>query len=109
MIALVKYHTGDAVRVSLVKRGIKWMKVVAIDASASGGLKVWRVPVSDEKYMSPLVFANGKPYAMARALKSFRMMAKSHGCSKAAMKLIKEAAHEDKTAKKDAASTGGDA
>ncbi len=110
MIELVRYRTADAVRSALIKRGNKWMQVVAIDATSKGGLKVWKVPMSDEKFMTPLT-RNGKPYPMTRALRTFRNLAKTHGCSKAAKKLIKEATREDKENKNlvgesTAASTG---
>ena len=113
MIELVRYRTADAVRSALVKRGTKWMQVVAIDATSTGGLKVWKVPMSDGRFMTPLT-RKGKLYPMARALRNFRNLAKTHGCSKAAKKLLKEATREDKANKNlggesTAASTGSDA
>lgn len=98
MIALVQYHTWQRVRnghnssfrSALVRQGKKWLQVVAIDATAEGGLRVWKVPKSDERYMKPLLL-NGKPYPMARALKVFRSMAKTHGITKGAKKLLREA------------------
>lgn len=99
MIALVRYHTfrrvrngfESAVRCAFVKRGRKWMHVLCIDATTTGGLKLWKVPLSDEKYMWPLR-RKGKPYPVSRALKSFRAMGKSHGISKGAKKLLREVA-----------------
>ena len=107
MIRLVHYHTWQKVRgghnssfrTALVKtRGKKWLQVVALDASQDGGLRVWKVPVSDERYMTPLLF-RGKPYPMTRALKTFRSLAATHGCSKAAKKFLKEARNEIKANK----------
>jgi len=102
-IRLVRYHTSrvdSAFRCALVKDGgRKWLQVLAIDASAKGGLKVWKVPLADEKDMVPLLL-KGKPYPMARALRTFRRFAATHGCSKGAKKLLKEAADENKTNKK---------
>jgi len=99
MIELVSYHTWhkvrngfeSAVRVALVKRGNKWAQVLCIDATSSGGLKLWKVPLTDEQHMRPLLL-KGKPYPVSRALKSFRKMGKTHGISKGAKKLLKEVA-----------------
>ena len=99
MIELVQYRTWhkvrggfeSAVRSALVRTGgSKWLQVVAIDATTSGGLKLWKVPLADTKHMQPLLL-KGKPYPMARALKTFRKMGKTHGISKGAKKLLKEA------------------
>ncbi len=106
MIKLVSYHTWkkvafgyeSAIRCAFVKPGTKWMQVVAIDASARGGLRKWRVPMSDQRFMTPLT-RKGKPYPIQRALKIFRHMAKTHGISPGAAKLLREAAREDKTTK----------
>lgn len=118
MIALVQYHTWhrvrngheSAFRVALVKRGRKWLQVLAIDATTSGGLKLWKVPLADEKYMQPLL-RKGKAYPMSRALAGFRRMAKTHGISKGAKRLLKEAGREDKARKntsgEDATSSSG--
>lgn len=99
MIELVRYHTWkrvrnngveSAVRTAFVKRGRKWMQVLCIDATTTGGLKLWKVPLSDEQYMRPLL-RKGKPYPFKRALKTFRAMGKTHGISKGAKKLLREA------------------
>lgn len=111
MIKLVSYHTWhkvaygheSAVRCAFVKTGRKWLQVVAMDATANGGLRVWRVPLSHEGRMKPLL-KNGKPYPVARALTSFRRIGKSHGISKGASKLLREVARENKI-KKDNAKT----
>lgn len=98
MIELVSYHTfrkvrngyESAVRCAFVKHGgRKWLHVLCIDATTSGGMKLWKVPLADTKYMKPLL-RKGKPYPVARALKSFRKMGKTHGISKGAKKLLKE-------------------
>jgi hypothetical protein len=100
MINLVRYHTWhkgrfgfeSAFRIALVKTGgSKWLHVVALDATTSGGLKLWKVPLADAKYMQPLTLKNGNPYPLKRALKTFRSLGKTHGISKGAKKLIKEA------------------
>jgi hypothetical protein len=99
MIELVSYHTfrkvrngyESAVRCAFIKRGTKWAQVLCIDATSSGGLKLWKVPLSDDQYMRPLL-RKGKPYPVARAIKSFRKMGKTHGISKGAKKLLKEVA-----------------
>lgn len=117
IIKLVRYHTWkkahgggyeSAVRSAFVKAGRKWLKVLAIDATLNGGLRVWRVPTSDQQYMRPLLL-RGKPYPVARALKAFRRMAKSHGVSNGAKRLLREVSSENKTTKKAAASTGDNA
>ena len=97
MIELVSYHTWkrvrngveSAVRCAFIKRGTKWMQVLCIDATASGGMKLWKVPLSDEQYMRPLL-RKGKPYPVNRAVKRFRAMGKTHGISKGAKKLLRE-------------------
>lgn len=112
-IRLMRYHTwqksggghNSSVRVVLVKAGRKWLQVVAMDATSNEGLRVWRVPKTDEVYMTPLLH-NGNPYPMSRALRVFRKLAKTHGITKGAKKLLKEAANENKTTKKDASATG---
>lgn len=98
MIELVRYHTWhkvrngfeSAVRVALVKKGNKWLHVLAIDATTSGGMKLWKVPLADAGHMQPLLL-KGKPYPMSRALKSFRRISNTHGISKGAMKILREA------------------
>lgn len=105
-IRLVQYHTWQkvrggntsSVRCALVKRGRKWLQVIAMDASPDGGVKVWKVPMSDERFMKPLMH-KGKPYPMKRALRIFRSMARTHGITKGAKKLLKEASREQKTRK----------
>jgi hypothetical protein len=69
------------------------LHVLTIDATASGGMKLWKVPLTDVRYMQPLLL-KGKPYPMSRALKTFRKMGKSHGISNGAKKLIKEASKQ---------------
>jgi len=101
MIELVSYHTWkkvrngfeSCVRCAFVKRGNKWAQVLCIDATASGGMKLWKVPLTDEQYMRPLL-RKGKPYPVSRALKTFRAMGKTHGISKGAKKLLKEVAQQ---------------
>ena len=102
MITLARYHTWQKVRGGhnssfrcvLVKEGTKWLQVVAIDATPDGGIKVWKVPKSDFKYMTPLL-RNDKPYPMSRALKAFRSLAATHGISNGAKKILKEASRKD--------------
>jgi len=99
MIDLVSYHTWhrvrngfeSSVRCAFIKRGTKWIQVLCIDATSTGGMKLWKVPLSDEQYMRPLLL-KGKAYPISRALKSFRAMGKTHGISKGAKKLLKEVA-----------------
>ncbi len=101
MIELVHYHTykkaqfgyESARRVALIKRGTKWMKVVALDAAANAGLRVWKVQMSEDQYMTPILY-KGKPYPMKRALTVFRRMTKSHSATKGAKKLMKEARNQ---------------
>ena len=99
MIKLVQYHTWhrvrggheSAFRSALVRTGgSKWLQVLAFDATVSGGLKLWKVPLSDEQYMQPLLYRD-KPYPMSRALKVFKALGKTHGISNAAKKLLREA------------------
>lgn len=109
MIRLVRYHTWhkvaygyeSAVRCAFVKEGRKWLQVVALDATVNGGVRVWRVAKSEEAHMIPLM-RKGKPYPVKRALKGFRRMAKSHGISKGAINLLREAARENKATKNNA-------
>ena len=122
MIKLVRYHTWhknkvgyeSAVRCALVKTGgTKWLHVLAIDATTSGGLKLWKVPLTEDRYMQPLLH-KGKPYPMARALKVFRKFAKEHGLTNGAKKLLREAGREHKAnkelgAESTATSSGSDA
>ena len=100
MIELVRYHTmrparnggmTSSVRVALVKEGTKYLQVLAIDAGPDSGLTVWKLDKSERKYMKPLMRGK-REYPMSRALKTFRKFAKTHGATKAAKKLIKEAA-----------------
>jgi hypothetical protein len=97
MIELVSYHTWyrgrkgyeSCFRTAFVKRGRKWIQVLCIDATAGGGMRLWKVPLSDEKYMRPLL-RKGKPYPISRAVKSFRRVGRTHGISKGAKKLLTE-------------------
>jgi hypothetical protein len=119
MIKLVRYHSWHKVRhgyetafrVALVKTGRKWLYVLALDATTSGGLKLWKVPLTDAKYMQPLMRGR-KLYPMSRALAGFKRLAATHGISKSAKKLLKEARREQKAEKdncgKGAASPAGD-
>lgn len=96
-IELVRYHTyqkvrhgyNSAVRVAFVKSGPKWLKVVALDASADGGLRVWKVRADERQYMTPLL-RKGKPYNIKRALRTFRSLAATHGITRGAKKLLAE-------------------
>lgn len=90
MIELVKYRSVDGVRNALVKDGRKWMKVLYIDATKTGGMTMRKVPQSDRRFMTPLL-RKGKPYPMSRALTVFRRFAKSHGATKTAKRFITEA------------------
>ncbi len=98
MIELVRYHTfrqgyDSSVRVCFVKEGRKWLKVVAIDAGTSDGLRVRKVPMADKQYMKPLMRGK-RPYSVKRALKVFRSVMKTHGATKGAKKLLKEVSRE---------------
>jgi len=53
-------------------------------------LGIEKVPASEREHMRALE-RKGKPYPMARALKTFRKFAKAHGSSKAARDFIREA------------------
>lgn len=94
MIELVQYHTlrddECCKRVALVKEGRKWLFVLALTAGR-GGMSLWKVEKSERRFMKPLM-RNNKPYPMSRALKSFRKMVRTHGATKGAKKLIREAA-----------------
>ncbi len=97
-IQLVSYHTWlkvskgyqSAIRSAFVKTGRKWLKVVMIDATSDGGMRVWKVPLSDQQFMTPLM-RKGKPYPVSRALKIFKRVGKTHGITKAAKNILKEA------------------
>ncbi len=100
MIELVQYHYfkkvrngyESCVRSAFVKHGgRKWLQVLVIDATASGGMKLWKVPLTDTQYMKPLL-RKGKPYPIKRAVGIMRGMGKTHGISKGAKKLLKEVA-----------------
>ena len=111
MIELVSYHTWQpvagkpgryqsAVRCAFVKTGTKWLQVLAIDASARGGMRVWKVAKSEKEYMTPLTLGkNKREYPIRRALKHFRHCAKAQGITRAGKKLLKEVASEIKAAK----------
>ena len=119
MIKLVQYHTYHKVRngyescqrVALVKKGHKWLKVLCIDATSSGGLRLWKVPVSEMEYMKPIMRGN-KEYTVKKALVTFRKFLKEHGGTKGAKKLLREASSEQKERKdlggKGSASPTGD-
>ena len=106
MIRLVEYHTWQTVRgghnssfrSALVKTGRKWLQVVALDATTADGIRVWRVPKSELKYMNPLLY-RGKPYPMSRGLKTFRSLGATHGITKGALKILREASNEIKANK----------
>lgn len=111
MIELVLYHTfhkvrggfESAQRVAFIKKGKKWIQVLAIDASSSGGMKMWKEPIAHEANMKPLLY-KGKPYPVNRALKVFRKVGKTHGITKSAKAFLKEAGRENKTKQ----NTGGE-
>ncbi len=121
MIELVSYHTmqpvagqpgryQSAVRVAFVKTGRKWLQVLAIDSSARGGMRLWRVAKDEARYMKPLTLGkNKRPYPISRALKNFRHCAKAQGITKGGTKLLREVARENKTAKTNATPPGPDA
>ena len=91
MIRLMRYHSQIGMRSVLVREGRKWLQVLAIDANKKGGMTIWKVPKGDLRFMTPLM-RKGKPYPMSRALTVFRRVGRSHGITKGAMKIIKEAA-----------------
>jgi len=72
-------HTPD--------RKTKWLRVIVMRDRSLG---IEKVPASERDHMRPLE-RKGKPYPMARALKTFRKFAKAHGSSKAARDFIREA------------------
>ena len=90
MIELVSYRTDEGLRTAFVKHGTKWTQVLAMDAGVRSGLVIHKVPKTEQKYMFP-VLRKGKPYPHKRALTCFRRFGKSHGMSKGAKKLLREA------------------
>ncbi len=91
MIELVDYRTDEGLRCAFVKHGTKWTQVLALDAGVRSGLRVHKVPKTDQRYMTPLM-RKGKPYPVKRALTHFRRFGKTHGMTNGAKKLLKEAA-----------------
>lgn len=92
---LVRYHTQNneesCQRVALVSERRKYLYVVVLSQSGQSPMRLWKVAKTERRYMKPLM-RKGKPYPMARAIKGFRRMMKSHGATKAVKRFIKEAA-----------------
>lgn len=83
MSSLVRYRSDEGVVIAFVKPGRKLLSMVAMDAA---GLRVRKVPLSDERYISPL------DYPVAKARRRFLAAGKRFGISKGAKALIKEVA-----------------
>jgi hypothetical protein len=86
MIELVRYHTDNGIRSAFVKQGRKFIKVVEIDAP----IRVRKVPVSDGRYMKPLL-RNGEAYSVTRAVNKFLKAGRSLGITDGARRILKEA------------------
>lgn len=83
-VSLVRYHTMQGVRVAFVKKGRKFYHVVEFDSP----INVRKVPVSDDRYMTPLTDVDGQYYPYVRAVKKFMLAAKTHGITEAAKKIL---------------------
>lgn len=84
MTEIVMYQSEDGFHPALTMQKRKFLHVVMM----GGILTVKRVPISEGRYMQPLLF-NGKPYPRTRAAKIFRRYAKAHGITKSALRVLR--------------------
>ena len=87
-LELVRFRTESGARSALIERGTKLLHVLAI---VDGPLTVLNVPLSEERFATPLTL-RGAPYPMKRALRMFKRHGKTFGATKAAKKMLARAA-----------------
>lgn len=82
---IVDYHTElGHTSALIIDRGTKWMSIIPIESHA---VRVRRVPLTEERYMTPATF-NGKPYPITRAVRHYKKHAKSFGITKSAKRVL---------------------
>jgi len=77
---VVRYRTDHGTCCALVESGRKWLQVIQMDSS---GIRVRKVPCSDERYMTPM------DYPLAKAKKRFRLAGRRFGITKGAKQLLR--------------------
>ena len=82
MSRLVRYRSEMGVVLAFVKPGRKLLSIVPMD---SGGIKVRKAPLREERYLSDVEYPVGK------AKRRFLAAGRRFGISKGAKALIKEA------------------
>lgn len=69
----VNYHTSERIQTAIVTNyGRKYLTVVMID---DVGLMSKKVPLSEERYMTPLKY-KGKDYPLQRAVRKYKKVGK---------------------------------
>lgn len=75
-----RFHSADGfMTVLLVTVGPKFVSIIPMDSS---GIRIVKVPASDQRYMKPM------DYPIEKALRHFRHAARNFGCTQAAALLI---------------------
>ena len=82
---VVAYHSELGHTSALVlERGRKWIKIIPIESHA---VRIRKVPLTEEKFMSPATF-KGQPYPLPRAVKIFKRHGRTFGITKTAKKAL---------------------
>lgn len=87
---VVRWHTTESVATALVvKRGSKMLHVIrAAGIGSDGRVAVERVPLTEERYMRPLLHRE-KPYPVERYKQSLRARARRCGATKEARRYLR--------------------
>lgn len=86
--ALARYSGPNGSRCVIVAGGRRWIRLLEIDA---GGLRVQRVPIAEQRYLTILCQAGDDPKQYRLGLKQFRRAARSFGATKGDWALLREA------------------
>ena len=82
----VRYRTDEGVYVALlVLRGTKYLHLIPMD---SGGIKIIKVPLTEERYMK-LLTKGANTYPLKRARKLFKRAGEVFGISEDAKKALR--------------------
>lgn len=80
---VIRYHFEDgSCTALLVNRGRKFISLIPMATAGSGGLRVVKIPLREERRIKPVLY-HGQPYPEARAIKHFRKAYRKFGGSQA--------------------------
>ncbi len=86
---VVQWRTDEeGMRVALVvARGRRLLQIIPID---SRGIKIEKVPLSQERWITPLVKRSGRPYPLKATARRLLRLHKTFGGTRSAKRALKE-------------------